>query len=175
MGRNILKIFFTLFLGFFLGLTFGIIVGIFLGAIPALFFREIVNSHQSVIMSIVLTLLLGGLIGFSAALFSNKIFDANDNPLLGVLLGILAGLITVFFGEGVIHISDPNSFGKTMNLYPIIYGGRVGSEIGSRIFPLIGLIRVVRDLLAKDEETNNHENHWDQFQVLIDKHLTRKE
>ena len=175
MIRNILKIIATLCIGYLLGLTFGIILGIFLGGIPALFFRQIINSNQTVLMSITLTLILGGLLGFFAMQFVNKIFAANDKPLIGVLLGIVVGFIVVFFAEGVIDISDPETFIKPMGIYPIIYSGIVGSDIGSIVFPIIGTTRVIRDILANNKEARNDEKCLKQIQMFLGIHQSNKE
>jgi hypothetical protein len=175
MVRNILTIIATLSIGYLLGLTFGIILGIFLGGIPSLLFREIVNSHQTVLMSITLTLILGVLLGFFAMHLVNKIFAASDKPNIGALLGIAVSLMVVFFVEGVIDISDPEMFVKPMGIYPIIYGGILGSEIGSIIFPIIGTTRVIRDILANNKEARNDEKRLEQIQMFLDIHLSNKE
>ena len=173
--RNILKIIATLCIGYLLGLTFGSILGIFLGGIPSLFFREIVNSNQTVLMSITLTPILGGLLGFFAMQFVNKIFAVNDKPLLGVLLGIVVGFIVVFYLEGVIDISDHETFIKPMGIIPIIYSGIVGSDIGSIIFPIIGTTRVIQDILTNNKAARNNENRLEHMQIFLDKHLSNKE
>jgi hypothetical protein len=175
MIRNILTIIATLGIGYLLGLTFGIILGIFLGGIPALFFREIVNSHQTVLMSISLTLVLGVLLGFFAMHLVNKIFAASDKPLIGALLGIAVSLMVVFFVEGVIDISDPEMFIKPMGIYPIIYGGILGSYIGSIVFPILGATRVIRDIHANNKAARNDEKRLEQTQMFIDKYLSNKE
>ena len=175
MIRYILKIIATLCISYLLGLTFGSILGIFLGAIPGLFFREIVNSNQTVLMSITLTLILGVLLGLFAMHFVNKIFTASDKPLIGVLLGIVVGFIVVFFVEGVIDISDPETFIKPMIIIPIVYSGIVGSDIGSIIFPIIGTTRVIQDIFKNNKEAINNEKRLEQIQMFLDKHLSKKE
>ena len=175
MIRNILMIFTTLGIGYLLGLTFGIILGIFLGGIPSLLFREIVNSNQTVLMSVTLTLILGGLLGFFAMQFVNKIFAVNDNPLIGVLLGIVVGFIVVLYVEGVIDISDPETFIKPMGIIPIIYSGKVGSEIGAIIFPIFGTTRVIRDILANNNASRNDEKRLEQIWMFFEKHQSNKE
>lgn len=148
MIGNIRKIIATVLIGYLLGLTFGIFLGIFLGAIPALFFREIFNTNQTVLMSIALSLILGGLLGFFGMQLANNIFSSNDKPLIGVLLGIALGFFVVFIVERVVEISDFETFSKPMHMYPIIYSGEIGGYIGSIIFPIIGATRVIRDILA---------------------------
>ena len=175
MIRNILKITATLCLGYLLGLTFGIILGIFLGGIPSLLFREIVNSNQIVLMSISLTLILGVLLGFFAMHLVNKIFAASDKPLIGALLGIAVSLMVVFFVEGVIDISDPEMFVKPMGIYPIIYGGILGSDIGSIVFPIIGTTRVIQDILKNNKAARNNEKRLEQIQMFLDRYLSNKE
>jgi hypothetical protein len=175
MIRNILTIIATLGISYLLGLTFGIILGIFLGGIPSLLFREIVNSHQTVLMSISLTLVLGVLLGFFAMHLVNKIFAASDKPLIGALLGIAVSLMVVFFVEGVIDISDPEMFVKPMGIYPIIYGGILGSYIGSIVFPILGVTRVIRDIHANNKAARNDEKRLEQTQMFIDKYLSNKE
>jgi len=172
MIRNILMIFATLGIGYLLGLTFGIILGIFLCGIPSLLFREIVNSNQTVLMSISLTLVLGFLLGFFAMHLVNKIFAASDKPLIGALLGIAVSLMVVFFVEGVIDISDPEMFVKSMGIYPIIYGGILGSNIGSIVFPIIGTTRVIRDILANNKEIRKDDKSLEQIQKFFDIHLS---
>jgi hypothetical protein len=156
-------------------LTFGIILGIFLGGIPSLIFREIVNSHQTVLTSISLTLILGVLLGFFAIHLVNEIFAANDKPLLGVLLGIGVSLLVVFYIEGLIEITDPDMYMKPMAMYPIIYGGVVGGEIGSIVFPILGVTRVIKDIYKNNQEAREYENRWKQAQAFIDKYLSQKE
>jgi len=147
IGR-ILKVIATLFICYLIGLTFGAIFGIFLGGIPALFFREIVKSNQSVLISIIMSLILGGLIGLLAILLANKVFITSDKLLFGVLLGIASCFFVVFFIEGVIYVSDTEMFTKPMSFYPLIFSGRVGSYIGSIVFLIIGSSKVIRDVLA---------------------------
>jgi len=173
--RNILKIIATLCIGYLLGLTFGSILGIFLGGTPSLFFREIVNSNQTVLMSITLALILGGLLGYFAMQFVNKIFTANDKPLIGVLLGIVVGFIVVFYLEGVVDIPDPETFIKPMGTIPIIYSGIVGSDIGAIVFPIIATTRVIQDILTNNKTTRNNENRLEQMQIFLDKHLSNNE
>jgi hypothetical protein len=175
MIRNILVIFATLGIGYLLGLTFGIILGIFLGGIPGLLFREIVNSKQTVLMSISLTLVLGVLLGFFAMHLVNKIFAASDKPLIGALLGIAVSLMVVFFVEGVIDISDPEMFVKPMGIYPIIYGGILGGDIGSIVFPILGATRVIRDIHANNKAARNDEKRLEQTQMFLGIHLSNKE
>jgi len=175
MIRNILMLFATLGVGYLLGLTFGIILGIFLGGIPYLLFREIVNSNQTVLMSISLALILGVLLGFFAMHLVNKIFAASDKPLIGALLGIAVSLMVVFFVEGVIDISDPEKFVKPMGIYPIIYCGILGSNIGSIVFPIIGTTRVIRDILANNKEIRKDDKSLEQIQKFFDIHLSNKE
>ena len=150
MIGNILKIIATLFICYLIGLTFGFTFGIFLGGIPALFFKEIVNSNQTVLLSITLSLILGGLLGLLAMQIVNKIFEASDKPLIGILLGIAIGFIVVFFVEGVIYFPDLETFIESMHIYPIFYSGSVGTYIGAIIFPIIGGTRVIRDILANN-------------------------
>jgi CDP-diglyceride synthetase len=148
MIGNILKITVTLFISFLIGFIFGFIFGVFLGGIPTLFFREIINSNQAVLLSITLSLILGGLLGFLALQMANNIFDARDKPLFGVLIGIAVGFIVVFFVEGVIYSPDPETFTNRMHILPIIYSSRVGTYIGAFSFPIIGATRLLRDIFA---------------------------
>jgi hypothetical protein len=62
-----------------------------------------------------------------------------------------------------------------MGIYPIIYGGILGSEIGSIIFPIIGTTRVIRDILANNKEARNDEKRLEQIQMFLDIHLSNKE
>lgn len=157
MIGNILKITAILFIGYLIGLTFGSFFGIFLGAIPALFFREIINSNQPVLLSITLSLILGGLLGFLAMQICNKIFEASDKPLIGVLLGIAIGFIVVFFVEGVIYFPDLVTLTTPMGIYHIIiYTGIIGTSIGAIIFPIYGATRVIRDILTNNIEARSN-------------------
>ena len=175
MIRNILMVFATLSIGYLLGLTFGVILGIFLGGIPSLLFREIVNSNQTVLMSISLTLVLGVLLGFFAMHLVNKIFAASDKPLIGALLGIAVSLVVVFFVEGIIDISDPEMFVKSMGIYPIIYGGKLGGDIGSIVFPILGATRVIRDILANNKVIRKDDKSLEQIQKFFGIHPPNKE
>ena len=174
MIRNILIIIATLFICFLVGLTIGSMLGILLGGIPALLFREIINSNQTTLMSITLILIQGVLLGFFAMHLANNIFDAKDKPLIGVLLGILVGLFVVFFFDGVINIYDPESFKKSM-IIPIIYSGKVGAEIGVIIFPIIGTKKIIRDILANKNAAKINENGLVQMQKFFRNHLSNKD
>jgi len=165
MTGSIHKIIAILFISYLLGLTFGIIFGIFLGGFPTLFFKEIINSNQEVLVSITLSLILGGLLGFLAMQLANHVFAHSDNPLIGILLGFAVGLIVVFFVEGVIYIPDPETLIKPMYIYPIIYSGIVGSYIGSIIFPIIGVIGVIRDIVANNIEARSNSERFGAFET----------
>jgi len=175
MIESIPKIIAILIICYLLGLTFGIIFGIFLGAIPTLFFKEIINSNQAVLVSITISLLLGGLLGFLAVQFANLVYVPSDNPLKGVLFGFAIGLIVVFFVEGVIYLPEPEALIRPMYIYPIMYSGIVGSNIGSIIFPIIGLLRVIRDIVANNTEARSNSEHLEQTKMFLGMHSSNED
>jgi len=174
MIRNILKIIATLLICFLVGLTIGSMFGILLGGIPALLFREIINSNHTTLMSILLILFQGVLLGFFAMHLANKIFNTNDKPLIGVLLGLLVGLFVIIFFDGVIYISDPESFNNSM-IIPIIYCGLVGAKIGVIIFPLIGIFGIIRDISARIRTAKMNENGLIQMQQFFRNYLSKND
>ena len=158
--ENLPKFIAILIISYLLGITFGSIFGIFLGGIPALFFREIISSNLATPVSVAISLILGGLLGFLAMQLVNKLFPPSSKPLAGILLGFAVGLIVIFFVEGIIYVPDPDSLMKPMYTYPIIYSGIVGSNVGSIIFPIIGVIRVIRDIVTKTQTQDEIKRIW---------------
>ena len=175
MVGNILKIIATLVLGYALGWIVGAMSGAILGAIPGLFFREIIDANLEVLMSITISLLLGGIVGFLVTLFSNKIFEASDKPFAGVVLGIVISLIVIFFVDGMIGFSDNVTFDQSFSILPVIYSGTVGSDIGSIVFSLLGVTRVVRDILETYKEAGNNKKRLEGIKMSLGMHSSDKE
>ena len=146
MIGHITKVVFVAIAGCLLGYLYGAFLGAFLGALPGLFFREIVYVNQTILMSMALSLISGGLLGFSAVQLINKFFNASDKLLMGVLIGVTVSFIVVFYIDGVIDISSLD-FKQSSYAFPIIYGGIVGGDIGAIVFPILGVIRVVREII----------------------------
>ena len=155
MVGNIFKIVTTLVIGYALGWVIGSISGAFVGAVPALFLREIVNSDLDVLPSLFLSLLLGAILGFLATQLGNKIFAASDKPFVGVAIGMATGLIVVFV-DGVFAISETSASGRSFNFIAVIYSGIIGGDIGSIIFPILGVIRVIRVIMEAHKEAENN-------------------
>jgi len=158
--ENLPKFIAILIIGYLLGITFGVIFGIFLGAIPAVFYREIISSNLAATVSIAISQILGGLLGFLAMQLVNKIFPPSSKTLAGVLLGFAVGLIVIIFIEGIIYVPDPDMLIKPMHMIPISYSGIVGSYVGSIIFPFIGVIRVIRDIITKTQTQDEIKRVW---------------
>jgi membrane protein DedA with SNARE-associated domain len=59
-----------------------------------------------------------------------------------------------------------------MGIYPIIYCGILGSNIGSIVFPIIGTTRVIRDILANNKEIRKDDKSLEQIQKFFDIHLS---
>jgi len=175
MIANILKIITTLTICYFIGLTFGVIFGIFLGGIPSLFFREIIFSNQTILMSIIISIILGVMLGFFAMQLVSKYFSAKAKPVIGIFLGLAVSLVIVFIFEGVIDISDPALINQPMSIIPIIYSGIVGSYIGAIMFPLIGAYRVILDLVASYKEERSNKNGLTELQKFLSKNPPNEE
>ena len=175
MIGNFLKIIATLLICYFLGMTFGAIFGIFLGGIPTLFFREIVYSTQTILMSISLSLILGVLLGLLAIQLVNKVFSTSDKPLIGILLGLAVSFIYVFILDGVIDISTPELVIRPMYIIPIIYSGRAGSYIGGITFPIIGATRVILNIAASYKEARSNKNRLEEFHKFLGINSPNKE
>ena len=175
MAGNILKLLVTLIIGYFLGLFIGMISGAVLGAIPGLFFREIVNSDKTILMSIALSLISGVFIGFLATLLVNKFFSANDKPLTGALLGLVVGFIVVFFVDGVIDVSPSDAINYPFYLYPVVYSGIVGSDIGEIIFPIISAIRVIRSIIEDQKEAINNKKRLEEIKLSLGINSSKEE
>jgi hypothetical protein len=155
MIGKILKIIFALIIGYLVGLLSGAILGILLGLAPSLFFREIVYSNQTILMCILLSLILGGLLGSLAIQISNKMFDNNDKPFIGALVGTIVGFIIVFV-YGVMDVPNPETFNQSFYVAPMIYSGVVGCYIGTIIFSIFNVTRVVREIIQSNIEVRNY-------------------
>ncbi len=149
MIGNLLKIIGALIAGCLFGYVFGAMLGAALGAIPSLFFREIVSFNQTILMSITLSIVLGGLLAFIATQMINKLLDTDDKPFTGIIIGIVVGLVVVLFVDGVTDIRSSDKFSEYYYMWPVIYGGILGSDIGSAIFPILSAAAAVRDMKAE--------------------------
>src|SRR5688500_16894823 len=99
---NIIKILAAIVIGYILGFLVGAVLGGILGLITTLFFREIVFSNQTILMSTVMAILLGGISGYIAMEAGRRIFETPDKSWLGVIFGSVIGLM-VLFNYGVIY------------------------------------------------------------------------
>jgi uncharacterized membrane protein required for colicin V production len=149
MIGNLLKIIGTLIAGYLFGYVFGAILGAALGAIPSLFFREIVSFNQTILMSVTLSMVLGGLLAFIATKMINKLWDTDDKPFSGIIMGIVVGLVVVLFVDGVTDLQSSDNFREYYYMWPVIYGGILGTDIGSTIFAILSATAMARDIKAE--------------------------
>ena len=156
MIKNIFKVIAALLIGYFIGLLFGGALGILLGLVPSIFFREIVYSNQTVLMSVLLSLVLGGLLGCFEVLIFNRMFDANDKPLLGAFIGTIFGLVLGVFEYGVLNVSSSEVFRQEFIPVSLIYSGAVGSRIGAIIFSIFLAAGTVREIVTSEQGDEQH-------------------
>ncbi len=175
MVGNILKIIATLVLGYALGWVIGSITGAFVGAIPALLLREIANSGLVVLPSIFLSLLIGAILGFLATKLSNKIFAASDNSFLGVVIGMVSALVVVFFVDGAFSTSDTVASNQSSYLLAVIYSGIIGGDIGSIVFSIFGVIKVIRGIIEAHKEAKNNSVRLKEIQASLGIHSPDEE
>jgi hypothetical protein len=148
MIKNIIKVLAAIVVGYILGFVVGAILGGTLGFIASIFFREIVYSNQTILMSTVMAILLGGAIGYIATEAGRRMFETPDNRILGIVAGVVIGLV-VLFNHGVIYIPDPGVFDQRFYRVPVLYSLAIGHYIGTIIFPLIG----IRGIIYEEMET----------------------
>ncbi len=165
--RNILNILGILIVEYLLGTTLGMVLGAFIGALPGLFYREIVNSGFSIIMSISISLILGILNGLIATLMFNKFYCSNGKLFNGTLLGFAIGLTGIFFDYGIINVESFEINNYQYYLYPIIYSGIVGSNIGEIIFPIIGAILFVRSIIEDNKSSANNAERLEEIKKSL--------
>ena len=167
MIGNLLKVIITLITGFLVGLVFGAAIGIVPGVLFSLFFQEIVFAKQTVLVSIILSMLEGGALGFFCIQVLNKVFETEDRPIAGAVMGALIGLMIAFFLYGVIYIPDPEVFNQGFYILPITYSVGVSSQIGSILYPLFGVAGVVRNIFKSYiEARKNKEQELDRKNEL---------
>jgi hypothetical protein len=147
MIGNILKVIAALIVGYLVGILCGGVVGLLLGLAPSLFFREIVASNQTALMSVLLALISGGLLGLLEVQIFNRLFTTSDNPLIGMAIGIIFGLIFGVFGYGVLDMSSSDTFLPVFYPGAMIYGGALGSRIGEMIFSLFAAAQTIREIV----------------------------
>ena len=174
MIGNVLKITVTLALGYALGWIAGSTLGFVVGAVPALFFREIVDSNLAIVMSISTSLLLGAILGFLATQISNRLFAASDKPWTAVMIGMVIGLIVLFFVDGILSFSDSATLDQSATMLPLIYAGMVGSDIGSIIFPIVGATRVIRDIMETHKEARKNQKRLEEIQISLGIHAPQE-
>ena len=165
MIGNILKVIAAIIIGFLVGLMSGAILGIPFGLGISLFFREIVFSHQTVLMSIILSSILGALLGLFSIQIINRVAETDDKPFAGIVVGAFVGIIVAIFLYGYIDIPDPSIFEQSFYPFPIFYSVSIGSQIGAIIFPIFGAAAVVRDItrtyaeIRKNKERENEQKN----------------
>jgi phosphate/sulfate permease len=152
MIGNIVKFIAAVILGFLVGLLSGMILGLGVGLALSLFFLEIVQAQQTILMSILLSAVLGGLLGLFAVQIINKATESEDKPLAGIVTGVVVGVIVAVFVYGYIDIPDPSVFEQDLYTIPMFYGVSVGGQIGAIIFPIFGAAAVVREIIADYRE-----------------------
>jgi hypothetical protein len=160
MIKNIIKVLAAVVVGYILGFVVGAILGGILGFIASIFFREIVYSNQTILMSTVMAILLGGITGYIATESGRRIFETSDKPILGIVFGVVIGFI-VLLNHGVIYIPDPGVFDQRFYRIPVLYSSAIGHYIGTIIIPLIGIRGIIyeemetRKRIKANEESKN--------------------
>ncbi len=158
-------------IGYFFGSIFGILTGTIFGSVLALFFREIVYSYQTILMSILFAIVLGGFLGFLSVATIRKVYGTDDAPVQGMLSGAVLGLI-VILGYGVIVISNPKIFSETFYVIPMIYGAGIGQYIGSINCMLIGVILTIREFVL-NRVTPEKKQEFDAVSAFYKKQLKK--
>jgi hypothetical protein len=167
--------------GSILGLILGAILGAVLGGGISLFFEQILLSHQTVLMSILISFCVGGLLGLFALLINNKLFDARDHPLVGITAGAVIGVVVMVFFYGYLDVSNipiPYPYVRGSHYFifpPFTYSVSLGSRIGATIFPLFGATALVREEnrtyreIKKNQESENDPSFYRGKNSVTDK------
>ncbi len=149
------KVIAALIIGYIVGFLCGFALGVLLGLAPSLFFREIVSSNQTILMSLLLAVILGGLLGSLEVQVFNKIFATSDNPLIGTLAGAILGLVLVVFVYGVLDVPSSGPFNQRFYSVPMLYSSTLGSRIGAIIFSVFGAAETVREIAKPYQEVRS--------------------
>lgn len=137
--------------------------GAFVGAIPSLFFQEIVNARVTALMSLTLSLLLGTLLVFLSTFIINKVFSSNDKPRLFVLFGFAVSIFAIYL-NGIIVVSPSETFHFS---YPLIYSGIIGSDIGSIVFSIMSTLKVIREIFNDRKEKKNNAEKLEEIKKTL--------
>lgn len=167
MVGNFLKIIAVLIIGYFLGWIIGGGTGAILVAIPGLLISEPVNSYQMVWMSLTLTFLVGGVIGFLANQIANKIFSVNDKAFIGILIGIMISIVVIFFRDILIIVGSEDVIEQSFLMVIIVSGIAFGSDVGSFVFPTIGVIRIIKDIIEDSKQTEDSKERLDNLKKFL--------
>jgi len=149
-------------------------LGALLGAIPAFFFGAIVDFNLVAIVSLCSALLVGAMLGFLVTQIGNKILAASDKPTGAVAIGMILGIIFVFV-DGMLGVAEGAESQLTFNLMPVIYTGIVGGDIGSTLFPLLGVVRFIRDIIESGKEVQRNKERLKEIQVSLGINWSEKE
>lgn len=166
MIENTFKIIAAFVLGYLLGWILGGTLGAIHGSLPSLFFQVIVDSGTVSIMSLLLVLFIGATLGFLATKLGNKIFETSDKPFSGIALGMFLGLIVLFI-NGVLVPSNTAESRTSFNLLPMVYGSIVGGDIGTILFPLLGVIKVIREIIDSNNETRRNKDRLKEIEASL--------
>ena len=174
MVGNVLKIIITIVLGYALGWLFGSMLGALLGAIPAFFFGAIVELNLVAVVSLALALLVGATLGFLATQIGNRLSQTSDNPTMAVTIGMFLGVIFLLV-DGMLGVAEGAELHRAFNLMPIVYTGIVGADIGSLLFPLLGTVRVLREIIESSKEVRSNRERLKEIQVSLGMNSSEKE
>lgn len=152
MTKNFIRVLVAIVVGYIFGFIIGRILGGFLGLIATILFREIINSGQTILVSIMMALLAGGILGYIATEIGGRIFETPDHPILGIAFGIAISTIVLII-HGVIPAPDADiSYRWFHNIpipNPIVYGAAIGHYTGITLFWLTG----IRIIIYEEMET----------------------
>lgn len=160
MIKNIIKVLAAIVVGYILGVVIGLIAGAIIGVIMSIFFREIVSSNLTIWMSVFMAVVLGGTLSYIGTEAGIKTFETPHNSRLGIVFGSVFGLIFLSYYK-VIYIPNTVTFDQGFYMAPILYGIALGQNLGSIIFPLIGVRGVIheaaetRKRIKANEESKN--------------------
>ena len=152
MVKNILKIVGAVLGGLFVGLFIGVALGLVFGFVISLFFQEIVYLHQTILMSILLSVILGGLLVLISVKMLNSFLDTEDKPFGGIAAGVVVAVVVALFIYGFVDIPDLSVFEQSFYSIPLFYSVSVGGQIGAILCPILGIIATIRSIIRLQKE-----------------------